>query len=250
MTTEDLNLPTPGAPAAPVVPPATPPAAPDPLTIEAPAEPVVPVVEATPEFTYAPSGDAGLDLALDYVGKLGFGPTTDAIKAAEAGDFSQLEAALKAMGDKAKGWEKILAVGKAGFAALDTQSKEHAAKAIERVHSAVGGPEQWKEVQAWAGQNASPDEKAAVNAALRAGGFVAEAVAKALAAKYMAQPTTSRQGRAAVVPGAANGSVGSDALSPRAYTDAVTKLRAELHGNLDGNPKYLALQARRRAWRG
>lgn len=210
-----------------------------------------PVPEAGQVFTYNPSGDPGLDLALDFVGNLGFGPEHAAIRAAEAGDFKPLEDALKALGDKSKGWEKLLAAGKAGFERIDTQGKERAAKTTAAIHDIVGGPEQWSRIQKWAGENATADERAAVNAGLKAGGMVARAIARELAGLYMKQPHAEKAGAAARTASAAVPMApGSNALSPREYTAEVAKLSAKLGNRMDGSPEYKALQARRAAYRG
>jgi hypothetical protein len=222
------------------------------------ADPVAEAAKAAAEaaakpaevFTYTPSGDPGLDLALDFVGNLGFGPAHPAIKAAEAGDFSQLDAALKAMGDKAKGFEKVLAAGKAGFERIDTAGKERAGKTTAAIHEIVGGPDQWVNIQKWAGENATPDERAAVNAALKAGGIVAKAVARELHGLYMKNPTAEKAGAPVRAPAAPTATTGSNALSPREYTAEVAKLSAKMGGRMEQSNEYRDLQARRQAWRG
>ena len=91
-----------GAPVAPAAtPPATPPAAPAAgqppagvvtpakpadgvlLADPAPATPPAPNPDTSDEFSYDPTGDAGLDYALNFVGKLGYGDTHPAIQAAQ-----------------------------------------------------------------------------------------------------------------------------------------------------------------------
>ena len=57
-------------------PPATEPAATSPnVLLDAPAENVTPNPDTSQEFSYDPTGDAGLDYALNFVGKLGYGDT-------------------------------------------------------------------------------------------------------------------------------------------------------------------------------
>ena len=50
------------------------------------------------EFAYDATGDAGLDYALNFVGKLGYGDTHPAIMAAQKGDFSLIRAELATKG--------------------------------------------------------------------------------------------------------------------------------------------------------
>jgi hypothetical protein len=194
-----------------------------------------------------------MDLALNFLGKLGFGPGDPAMAAAEQGDFALLKARLAVMGDKAQGWEQVLALGEQSFATLKSKA-EAATKAREdAVLSAFGtdreaAAKEWANVQAWAKENAEPHEREAVNAALAAGGIAAKAMASYLKGLYSAHPSAVIEPAAVTrVGGRADQSEG--ALSPAAYKAEVAKLKAT-QGAVDGTPAYLALQARRMAWRG
>lgn len=245
----DLQAPPAPAQPTPAAPPVDPRAALE-LTAPAAAEPPSTAPAAEQTFTYTASGDPGLDLALDFVGNLGFGPEHPAIVAAESGDFGPLKEALKAKGDKAKGWEKVMAAGEAAFARIDASNKEKAEKAVAAIHEVAGGAEQWAKIREWAGTAADPDERTAVTAALRAGGVVARAVARELTALYLKQPNAEKAGAPVRSPAApASTPVGADALSPRAYTAEVAKLKNQLGSRMEGSREYAALQARRSAWR-
>lgn len=258
MTTETAAPAQPGAePSAPAAElpagtaaPTNPAPAGDALDIPDPAAVAEAAAKPGEVYTYNPSGDAGLDVALDFVGSLGFGPEHAAIKAAEGGDFGLLTDALKALGDKAKGFEKILAAGKAGFERIDVAGKEKASKTAAAIHELVGGQEQWSRIQAWAGENATPDERASVNAALKAGGMVAKAVARELASLYMRSPKAEKAAAPARAPSAPTSGAVSTALSPEAYKVEVAKLSQKMGQRMDGSAEYKDLVARRRAWRG
>lgn len=227
--------------------PASEPAAP--LSLGEPAAPATPEPEAagTQPVVYDPTGDPGLDIALDFLGKLGLGPEDAAIAAAARGDFAALEAKLKGMGEKAKGFERYLELGKAAYAKEAAAAKAKADADRAAVISAVGDEKTWTAVQTWAAANAEPAEREAVNAALAAGGIAAKAVAKYLhdlwkaspAAVITPAPVTQHAGA-----GAANG-----ALDPASYKAEVAKLYAAKGGRIDGTPEYADLQRRRAAYR-
>lgn len=223
---------------------------PEGLNIEAKAEPPLPIDGITPVL-YEPSGDIALDMALEFVGKLGFGPNDPVMKAASDGNFSLLEAKLAGMGDKAKGYEKFIALGKSAHANTEAKAKAEATKNAEGIYSVVGGADNWKAIKEWAGKNAEPEEQVTVNAALNAGGMQAKAMALYLSTLYERAGNVTVKGRSAVDPNASggNGAGNAGALSPRAYTAEVDTLRKKLGGRMDGSREYAALQARRSAWR-
>ena len=104
-------------------------------------------------------------------------------------------------------------------------------------------------MQAWAGANATPEEKAEINALLNQGGLAAKGAVKYLMDTYNrannvevnpADPLAN-SGRGGV-PNAANGP-----LTASEYSAAVQQLNNKLNGRLDGSPEYEALQRRRAA---
>jgi hypothetical protein len=251
------------APAAPVIAaaPAAPAAVPAPVatSIEAPAAPAAPApaaaapAAAVEAVSYEPTGDASLDFALDYIGKLGINPADPAMVAAEAGNFALLEAKLALMGDKAPGWERIVALGKQGLQAVQAAGKAKATATEDAILSVFGNDrtvaqKQWGEVVAWAKENAEPAEREAVNAALAAGGIAAKAMASYLAGLHAKHPSATKQ--PAAVTKMTSAADTSAALSPAEYKAEVGKLRAKYGNSLDGSPEYKVLQARRMAWRG
>jgi len=233
MTTEN-TAPAPGttAPAAPGVTQEviTTPALP--ITEKQP-DPIVTVPAAPAAVLYEPTGDPGLDLALEFVGKFGINPDDPAMTAAADGNFALLEAKMAAMGDKASTTEKAKAAAEANAAGI---------------HSVVGGEARWKEVQKWAGINAEPAEQELVNKTLQGGGIAAKAMAYYLDTLYQKAAGTVIKGKPAFDDNSGNGGPASNALSPRAYTKEVADLSRKLGGKLDGSPEYKQLQARRQAW--
>lgn len=202
------------------------------------------------EYVYEPTGDVGLDLALNFVAKAGIGQDHPAMQAAQAGDFSILKATLAAK--NAVGWEQFVALGEAAYQRQAETAKAKAEEGRKLIYAAVGGEDEWNAIKAWAGKNADPAEKAEINALLSQGGLAAKSAAKYLAEAYSRAnnvtvdprdptATASRGG----IPGPASGP-----LDPKAYAAAVSELNVRLKGRLEGSKEYDALQRRRAAFRG
>lgn len=254
------------APAPAPAPEAAPAPAPVPASLDdapAPAKPVgevTPPVEGAPApqageaISYEPTGNPGMDLALDFLGKLGFGPEDPAMAAAGNGDFGLLKAKLAVMGEKAQGWEAVLAVGEQGLKAMNDARAAEAQKTQDAILSVFGedrdaAAKQWETVRAWAKENAEPEERAAVNSALAAGGIAAKAMAAYLNGLYSKHPSAVIE-PATVTKMGGSGESSTGALSPAQYRAEISALRAKLGQGMDGSPEYKALQARRLAYRG
>ena len=245
-----------GAPAAPdqgqpAAAPAAAPAAPAAgVTLDDPAgEPAkVPNADTTQEFSYDPTGDAGLDYALNFVGKLGYGDTHPAIIAAQQGDFSLIRAELATKG--VAGSDAVLALAEQAytrFAAEDAKKSEELAGFAAQ---AAGSADNWAVVRAWAAQEATPQEKAQVNAALAQGGLVAQGVISQLVALYQQKHTLPKDAAAVAKPGAVGTAAASnEPMTAKAYAQAVEALRQKLGNRTEGSPEYEALQSQRLAAR-
>lgn len=252
-----------GAPAA--TPPATPPAAPaagqapageaapaqpapDVLLDDPAAAPPAPNPDTSNEFSYDPTGDAGLDYALNFVGKLGYGDTHPAIIAAQKGDFSLIRAELATQG--VTGSDAVLALAEQAytrFAAEDAKKSEELAGFAAQ---AAGSAENWAVVRAWAAQEASPQEKAQVNAALSQGGLVAHGVISQLVNLYQQKHTLPKDAASVAKPGEAGTAAPSnEPMTAKAYAQAVEALRQKLGNRTEGSPEYAALQSQRLAAR-
>ena len=241
----------PPAPAAPAPAPAQgqPPApAPAPVKLDTPAEPVTPNPDTTTEFNYDPTGDAGLDYALNFVGKLGYGDTHPAIIAAQKGDFSLIRAELATKG--VAGSDAVLALAEQAytrFAAEDAKKSEELAGFAAQ---AAGSAENWAVVRAWAAQEATPQEKAQVNAALSQGGLVAQGVINQLVTLYQQKHTLPKDAADVAKPGAAGTAAPSnEPMTAKAYAQAVEALRQKLGNRTEDSPEYAALQSQRLAAR-
>jgi hypothetical protein len=242
--------PTPGAPAAPAAPAAAPVAAapaPDSLTIGEPEPKAEPTPSAEAVVEYEPTGDPGLDLALDFLGSLGLGPEDPAMKAAIDGKFDLLEGKLSGMGDKAKGYNKYLALAKKAHAEQSTKAAEKASKDAATIHAAVGGKEQWAAISKWAGDNAEPEERAQVNAALKQGGMVAKAMAVHLATLYGKAKGTTVEPAEAVKADAGGKPASAGPLDAKQYGKEVVALRGKLGYKMEASSEYKQLQQRRLA---
>ena len=255
-----------GAPVAPAAtPPATPPAAPPagqpPAGVTPPAPPAPGVLLGDPaaappapnpdtsnEFAYDPTGDAGLDYALNFVGKLGYGDTHPAIQSAQKGDFSLIRAELATKG--VAGSDAVLALAEQAytrFAAEDAKKSEELAGFAAQ---AAGSAENWAVVRAWAAQEATPQEKAQVNAALSQGGLVAQGVISQLVNLYQQKHTLPKDAAAVAKPGEAGTAAPSnEPMTAKAYAQAVEALRQKLGNRTEGSPEYAALQSQRLAAR-
>lgn len=274
--TEALNTSQTGAPPAPIAPPpptdtgapapaqGQPPApaapapapaqgqpqapAPAPVKLDTPAEPVTPNADTTNEFTYDPTGDAGLDYALNFVGKLGYGDTHPAIIAAQHGDFSLIRAELATKG--VAGSDAVLALAEQAytrFAAEDAKKSEELAGFAAQ---AAGSAENWAVVRAWAAQEATPQEKAQVNAALSQGGLVAQGVISQLVTLYQQKHTLPKDAAPVAKPGEAGTAAPSnEPMTAKAYAQAVEALRQKLGNRTEDSPEYAALQSQRLAAR-
>ena len=224
------------------------------LIPDTPAVAAVPAVKTelaadTGAVVYEPTGDVGLDMALDFVGKAGIAQDHPAMVAAQTGDFSILKAALAAKG--VQGWEQFVALGEAAYARTSEQESKKAAASREAVFKAAGGEESWKAVQAWAGANATAEEKAEINALLNQGGLAARGAvqylldAYAKASNVVVNPRDPVGDASRVTNASANGP-----LSPKEYASAVNQLNNKLGGRLEGSKEYADLQRRRGMFQG
>lgn len=214
------------------------------------AKPVEAAVSTETAVEYEPTGDPGLDMALQFIGKAGLGLSHPAMVAAVAGDFSILKATLASKGTA--GWEQYVALGEAAYARTTKDTEAKAAVGREAIYKEAGGKDAWADVQRWAGENATPEEKAEINELLNKGGLAARGAVRYLMGAYATannvevnpRDPLANSGRQGGAPSSETGP-----LSSKAYSDAVNQLNIKLRGRLDGSPEYAKLQARRAAHR-
>lgn len=239
------------APAAVVAPAAAPAAAPADISIPGPdaapatTEPVKVEPAASAVIQYEKTGDPGLDMALDFVGQRGFDDAHPAMQAAVNGDFTLLEAALAALGDKAAGYQNIVALAKKSFDESSSKAKTKAEADTKLVHDAVGGKEQWEKITAWAKTAAEPAEREQVNAALKQGGLVAKVMAQWLGNAFAKAAGTVVEPASVVTPGAAAKPDTPGPLTAVQYAKEVQELRTKLGHGFERSNDYRALQQRR-----
>lgn len=233
-----------GAPAAAPVAPAAPVVA----ALTVPDEPApAPDLDTSVQFDYDPTGDAGLDYALGYIGRLGYGTDHPAVAACRAGNFGLLKAELAGLGPKAPGYAEVIALAEQAYANNVKTAGEKDAKLGEYCVSAAGSPENWQAVQGWASANADPAEKQQINAALAQGGLMAEAAVNMLVQLY-SKSNTLPQEPASAVRSDANGTApsGGGALTAAQYGAAVAALsRANGGRDMTNSQEYVSLQTRR-----
>lgn len=210
--------------------------------------------EGTPlgdTFQYNETGDAALDVALGFIGSMGLGPDHPAVVAATSGDFTKLEAHLEAMGDKSKGWERYVNLAKDAHQRSTKAATEKQTAITAAVTAVAGDDKTWAAVKDWAGKNADPAEKDAINAMLAAGPVQARAAALMLTSLYREAGGTVVNPATVTKHDAGNGSpTNNGALSPAEFQKAVRELRGKLGTRMDSSNEYAALKARRMAWRG
>jgi hypothetical protein len=206
-------------------------------------------------FAYDSTGDVGLDFALEFVGKLGFGPSHPAMVAAGDGDFALLEAALAALGDKAQGYDKFVALAKDSLTKANGAASEAAAKTRSACAAVAGGEAELDAVIAWASKQAAdgimlPEEKESLNAMLAAGGLQAVAATKMLLEVYSNAPATVQVPTPTTPAPAANAALeAGETLTKRSFADASRQLRQKHGPNFQQTPEYKALAARALAQR-
>jgi len=213
---------------------------------QTPAQSEAPAGDAPIE--YEPTGYPGLDVALGFVGKLGIGLDHPAMQATSTGDFSLIKAHLATMGDKAQGWEQMVALAEEAYQQNETKKTETAQKVSAAVISVAGSPEAWNEMKAWAQANADQAEKDAINAMFDAGPIQARMAAMYIAEAYRKAPGNTVKPNSALRQTAGAGqAVNSNApLTPGEYAAAVRDLRGKLGNRMDASPEYAALRARLR----
>jgi hypothetical protein len=211
-----------------------------------PADPA-PVVDEP--VAYEPTGDVGLDMALDFIGKAGVGIDHPAMKAAQAGDFDLLKATLAQKG--VQGWEQFVKLGEAAYAkiAKETDAKAQATRAA--IYKEAGGEAEWAAIQKWAGSNATPEEKTQINSLLNQGGLAAKSAVKYLVDTYNRANNVVVEPKDGLVnAGRGTGPAGNAGpLSPSNYASEVQALHRKLGGRMESSQEYASLQARRNAYR-
>jgi len=198
---------------------------------------------------FEPTGNPALDLTLGFLGKLGFDSDHAAMKLADTGDFSLLKAELALMGDKAKGWEQVIAVGEQAFATVREQHEAQRKVDRENIVNAAGGEDAWNEVKTWAATAVDDKQRGIINRALGEGGLVAEAMAAYLANQYNSFKSGQPQGKAVVDPTSpvGGGTAINGPLTAQQFREESSKLQAKLGYNYYDSAEYRALQDRRRA---
>lgn len=244
--------------AAPAVPVAAP--TPDPTPVEPTPLPAVeipppealkedtaPKAEKAPAPVFEPTGDAGLDLALEFVSKLGIPADDPAIKAAESGDFTALEEAMKKLGKKAEGYEKFMLLAQQAVTRMAAETQARRQKDWQAIHEAVGGDEAWTAISQWAATQATAQERAEVNAGLALGGRVAVATAKYLADLHQRSSNAALPAKSPIAPGAKGTPPVNAPLTKEQYAAEYAALHRKYRGdpNLDSIPEVAALNQRR-----
>jgi len=200
---------------------------------------------------YEPTGDTGLDMALQFVGKAGLSGDHPAMQAASTGDFTILKAILAQK--NVPGWEQYVKLGEDAYARTKANEEKKSAELVSLVHTVAGGKEEWEAVQKWAAASADPAEKSQINALLNQGGLAAKGAVTYLVNAYNKANNvvvTPRDGVANASRDGGTPNADSGPLDPKAYARAVGALNHKLNGRLEGSKEYEALQRRRQAYKG
>lgn len=226
------------------------PLTPAPSDVSKPTAPLTPdPADLTDIIVYKPTGDTGLDLALQFVGDRGFGPERPEIIEAAKGNFAPLEAALKGLGDKAKGYDKFIGVAKESYTRRQAGNQQKEKAVTDAITQAAGGVSAWNAIHAWVVANADDEQRESINAAFRGGAYSASAMTKQLADLYKSsgQSTLPPKGVVRAEAGAA-AATGQGALDSNQFKQEVRKLEAKYGGKLTETQEYRDVVARRRAY--
>lgn len=219
--------------------------------LNVPAKPAAPAPDAQP-VPYAATGDAAMDVALDFFSKAGIKPDSPAALLAQKGDFSVLKAELAAK--QKAGWEGYVAIAEQSFSRAASAAAAAAAATKATILSVAGSQEDWDAIRTFIGEKADPSELAEINAALKAGGVTAKATVR-----YMKDVFTAGGGQLTgaeptvkdtpLVPATrAQQAPTNSALTAAQYNAEVQALRAKIGAaRMDGSPEYASLRARRMA---
>lgn len=235
-----------------------------PTAVAPAAAPVVPAQDAAATPTegqdqgpqpveWAKTGDAGLDMALGFIGTRGFGPQHPAVQAAVQGDFSLLRAELAGMGDKATGYEAYVALAEKAYQADKARAERQYEMSVQAVTDVVGGTENWQAIHQWAKAQATPEERDEINRMMDGGPRSAKAAALYLKSLYENAHGTLTPG-ARVAKENASGhytpTAGGPITDAREYARAVLELEKKVgKANIQDSPEYRQLQQRRLAGR-
>ena len=230
----------------PTTQPAASPASMQGMMVDPQAKTVEPNTDTSQPFQYEPTGDAGLDYALDFIGKLGYSDAHPAVRAAITGDFSLIRAELSTRG--VQGADAVVKLAEDAHARFAAKEAEQAQVLQSYAHEAAGGEQNWDVVRAWASKEATPAEKADVNAALAKGGMVAKAMIRELVHLYKQSNTLPQDGKA-VSKTAGTPASNATPLTAQAYAQAVDELYRKLGPGAANSPEYAQLQKQRLAAR-
>ena len=209
--------------------------------------------DAQVTYTYTQTENAGLNLALEFVGNRGIGPEDPSFKAAMQGDFSLLKAKLASMGTQASGYAEYVALAedawKANNEAEAKKSKAATAAALAVFGEGEQAQERFVEVAAYVKANASDAEVSELNTMLKGSPLQARAAAALMLSTYSGAKGVTRPMTSAVKDNAAagtDGGVPSGKLSAKDFAKAVQALPANIRNspNLHNTPQYKALAAR------
>ncbi|CCI88879.2 head scaffolding protein [Yersinia phage phi80-18] len=227
----------------------------EPAAVE-PAKPVAPVTPSAEPSTPADNGmqqyideysegKPALSLALGFLRDAGISPTDDAFTLAERdGDFTLLKALLAQKG--LAGTDQMVAILEGAVAEHQAEQAAHEEATTAIVEGVLG--ENKDVILNWARENALPEEKAAMNDMLAAGGPYAHCVAIALQHMYNGADVT--QPAANPVVQAKGGTSGNGPISAAEFASATQDLYNKF-GQQDprGTAEYAQLQRRREAGR-
>lgn len=194
---------------------------------------------------YAPTGDAGLDVALGFIGGLGIAGNDPAVVAAANGDFTFLKAKLATM-DNARGWQQMIALAEDAYGRAKERFNSHVAEVDKAILGVAGSAENWQAIKAWAAANATPEEKKQINAMIDAGPVQARAAATLLRDTYARAIGTTVNPANALRKNASGESPTTESkrLSRQEYAAEVRKLSNTLGTRMESSPEYAALKRR------
>lgn len=197
------------------------------------------------------TGDAGMDLALEFLSKQGFGPEDDAVKLAFEGDFSMIKAKLASKGSKAQGWEQYVAISENHFEKKKSEKESRDKDTRDIMNGVFGNESNTHNVLDWASEEASEEETSALNKMIESGGLQAQAASMWLDAAYKSANGTKVKGAEATKANTqANESLGKSYVTPDEFRVAVADLSSKYGSGFNERKEYKDLLEKRKKYRG
>lgn len=196
------------------------------------------------------TNDPGMNLALNWISKLGYSPDNELVKLAFDGDFSALRADLAGRTDS-QGYSEYLSIAENFYKRNFESEVEKLVQKEKKIFEIAGGEEAWGEIRAWVKGNSTQEEVDVYNQMIDHSPLQAAIVTEYLSNKFRSESNADFEPVSKVVTNTATNSNGTKyALSPQDYQREINELSKRIGShNVDRSPEYAELRKRRSAYR-